>query len=727
VITDSSESLDINSLYSQAHDYCGRLQNLLDKVATNKDIRKQSGDALKNRRADYDENLSRLRRGLSSPTFKIAIAGGFSGGKSSLLNAIFGRPIMAVGVSPETANVAVLRRASGPDDERVIVKYLSQEQYFECVRAFCDQLGIPATDDIHELLNESKKLYESLDTSSEKDQTVREELDDFCDLLDGYLKHSNLLGSISESHVVNEQAVHELTSKRDGRATGSLALVREVEIRVTTDVLSDHAMVIDLPGTDSTRPRDTRIARDYLSQVDAVIVTTLFKRPLAKADSQMIQLLNAYRTQLIDKLFFVITQFDLAIPEEKNDLVRPYRHILSQIEKYFRISKPRFMYLTSAYISELVERKRRDTRLDEAQIDQLDRFLKEAEAYRRDANGKYSESPQIRELLDEYYVDGGIGHLRNELLKFFENECLRVKLRDACERISELGNKVGTVFVPIYNSAVSQEKDIMMKVGMQACHVADKAKRVLQEIQQHLLWESLSDEFCIKRFTDVVTRRMPEVLGEAIDGLNLVRELQSNLADGRQAIARKCWELAKEKYLELIHTYLDEDVFGPIDRECASRGLDQTVSQLFQVDSAAYRRYETLREEYRRHTKICFEARAVEQMRNFAKKVPILGGDLALTGAEANYKQDLKKFFEGSYNSQVSPALKGVCRFYVEYCLDIYFRGLASFLDPQAHVDCLNIPGLAGNLDMYDLKTLETYNTELQEVKTGIERIEARL
>ncbi len=714
---------------------CTTLQSLMEAVAADN---RWSGPDHERLRSDIEQMmpmLDSLRRGLRSPVFKIAMVGGFSGGKSTLVNEIFGRQLLSEDVSPETANVTAIRRAKSPADEKVVIHFLDREEFNECIGSFCKILQLEYRDDVTGLLGivdaELTELAQST-TPSER----QEQLSEFSKLLRSYERNKERLGQ-QEQGDLSPEVLKRWTTKAEADTAQLLPLVREVEIQVHTEVLTDHTVLVDLPGTDSTRPRDTKIAEDYLQGVDAIIVTTLFKRPFSKADYGVIELLNRAKMQIHDKVFFAISQFDLAKGAEYQKVPQTFQTVLEKIDSHFKISSPN-VFLTSAWISRFLRKEPAGDQLTDEEKQDLNTFRTNAQEF-MGGNGP-SGDPRLKEALENYYRDGGVGALRDLLFQYFRTKCLKIKLDDATEKLQRGHKILEDVVRPAYERMRGEQESVKTQAVLVGIDMADQCR---EYVSDHLFPElkdhDLSADRCLAEFKENVASKMSDAIDKVIDEYPLRRKLVGDKNRAPLLVAQYIGEEIEQIYFEYLDAFISNCVEEPIRRcltadevEVTRAGqkerfsVDSVVGTLFRDGSEPSADYNRGKVEYLSTTKICLRARASEEMEKSRSNVPQFpqtGGPI-LDDALDRFKADLKQVYKQRYNG-LSENLGSRSRDYIIYCLDMFLGRLLEALRPQQYAaqsaEVLAIEKLLpGIISSADLEVLESYARNLDDIREAL-------
>lgn len=110
-----------------------RLQQLVERVTA---ISNQVGIS-----EEYQSKLERLKHLVTEEMFRVIVIGGFSRGKSTLINALIGKPILPAKLTPTTAVITVIKYGEEP---RAVVRYRNTGETLEVpVDSLRDYLMIP--------------------------------------------------------------------------------------------------------------------------------------------------------------------------------------------------------------------------------------------------------------------------------------------------------------------------------------------------------------------------------------------------------------------------------------------------------------------------------------------------------------------------------------------------------------------------------------------------------
>ena len=100
------------------------------------------------RASDTTSIQNSLRKAIS-PSFEIVFAGAFSAGKSMLINALLERELLYSAEGHATGTECQIAYAE-PDQERVVLTFMSEVEIREQANALCGRLGLSVTVNINQ-------------------------------------------------------------------------------------------------------------------------------------------------------------------------------------------------------------------------------------------------------------------------------------------------------------------------------------------------------------------------------------------------------------------------------------------------------------------------------------------------------------------------------------------------------------------------------------------------
>ncbi|SDW21663.1 Dynamin family protein [Alicyclobacillus hesperidum] len=271
---------------------------------------------------------------LSQRQMVIAVFGAFSAGKSSVLNAILGRPLLVVSPSPTTAAVTELRGAT-KDDAKVQIAAKTEEELWRDVESTLQALNRHASD-LSAAMAEIDRL-----TVTQFPVAYRRHVRFLKALRDGYEDMRARLGTTWVASVEDLRAF-----SADERYA---AYVGRVDVQVDDPLLQRGFVFVDTPGVDSIHQRHTNVAFSYMREADAVLFVMYYTHAFSQADREfLLQLAGVQDVSEQNKLFAAINAVDLATSDEEREQVRA--RVISELRR-LGIRQPR-VYEVSAQLAE---------------------------------------------------------------------------------------------------------------------------------------------------------------------------------------------------------------------------------------------------------------------------------------------------------------------------------------------------------------------------------------
>lgn len=307
------------------------------------------------------QNSISLLKGMQEQGLKVVVFGGFSSGKSSLINVLLDTDYLEVGTTATTATITRIRSAQG-EAETATVSYKSENEI--AVEAFGlllnDQTDIEllAHRENHHLLKSLIEKFIDIEQCFEKDEDtgqfvlVKKLMRDFIPLVQGYLSVSppaeslppekksswllrrdylttlvtkldsveNCLGS--EQHI----PVDELSEILSNEAKAFSA--RTVDLRLNCSVLEGDVQIVDTPGLGSIHQRHSSVSEAYVREAD-VIIYVLPDKGIGADDIRFVNLLAQRNEHLQENnVFFVANMVDSVISEKaREDLSQAHQEI----------------------------------------------------------------------------------------------------------------------------------------------------------------------------------------------------------------------------------------------------------------------------------------------------------------------------------------------------------------------------------------------------------------
>jgi GTPase SAR1 family protein len=363
----------------------------------------------------------------------VGFAGGFSGGKSTLINAVLAEPGLLPAEAGEcTMSITLMQAPPEGGDEHIEVKYYTREEALRNIfenNRYATLLADKKGEVFQEYSDETavaaiKEVIARLASDSDRDnQKKRTEMEEFLQYLEKYNERLGIL------HLDSIASGHDyLTTDSEGKGLGHLLLIEQVFIYKHNPLFSEKGVqIIDLPGTDSVNVRQREITHTYMGEADAVVLV-LEPKGFKMADVDIKNELGKHNNEVRSKMFFVMNKFDTLSHDDivKERIEKLYRSQV--VDTVVRLGlDPDRIFLTSAKMVELQAKK------DKGAIGANEE--KDLQGLKESAKGKLDAldetiSPDLLNMMKVTYKDGGVALLRNQLLKYLERDIKVDRLRE---------------------------------------------------------------------------------------------------------------------------------------------------------------------------------------------------------------------------------------------------------------------------------------------------------
>jgi replication fork clamp-binding protein CrfC len=253
-----------------------------------------------------------------APTFEIVFAGAFSAGKSMLINALLERDLLYSAEGHATGTECRIAYAE-PEQERIVLTFLSEAEIREQTNALCQRLGVTTTVNINqaEALNLLRqKCQEILEAEGGESKSERaKQASALKYLLEGFLSNRDRIHTMHPNTFSMEQ-LHFSTLQEAAsyaRRGANSAVLKQVEYYCHHDLLRDGNILVDTPGIDAPVKRDAELTYRKIENPDTSAVVCVLK-PAAAGDmsSEETELLEKTRSNpgVRDRVFYVFNRVD---------------------------------------------------------------------------------------------------------------------------------------------------------------------------------------------------------------------------------------------------------------------------------------------------------------------------------------------------------------------------------------------------------------------------------
>jgi GTPase SAR1 family protein len=379
--------------------------------------------------------LERAIGKLDKKSYKIGFAGGFSGGKSTLINSILSEPgLLAAEAGECTMSITTVTSPVEGGNDHVEVFYYTKENacknlagnnryatFFQPHAAM-----IMGEFDEEKFVKVVKDICHELDNDTDKNNRKKKpELEEFLHFLDAV---EDRLGTTFIDSLQNADTY--LTTDKNNKGLGHLLLIEQVHLFRKNPLFVEKGIeIVDLPGTDSTNVRQKELTHNYLQQADVVILV-IEPKGFKMADVDISEELGKHNNEIRNKMFVVMNKFDTL---DAGDIARDsIKKLWGQVSEEFRrlqLSSDR-IYLTSAKRVELTSCKDLGI-ISDAEKSDLESLIQNSRNKLQALDkGIEDDNPRLYNLMESVYTDGGIEHLRNNLVFYLENNIQRERMKE---------------------------------------------------------------------------------------------------------------------------------------------------------------------------------------------------------------------------------------------------------------------------------------------------------
>lgn len=508
--------VDIVEARSELKEFYGGLHSLFDQVKADNDkgqVASAYPEFIREAPASY---LERASDRLAKKSYKIGVAGVFSAGKSTLVNAVLGEPDLLPTQAGEcTMSITIVVAPKPGDGEHVKVYYFAKEDALKYVfnnPRYKVLLSEYLSDVMTPSFSEEKAVMAIKQGAQKagKDPNQREKKKELVEFLEAMETHKDRLGSVWADDMKN--VAQYLTTDAQDRGMGHLLLIEQVHIHKNNELFThDGFEIIDLPGTDSTNDRQRELTHGYLMEADAVL-NIIEPKGIAQAGKEIFEKMGQYNNDVKNKMFFVMNMFDKVPLSEigKDDVERVIRaQVLGKLID-FGLDTDKF-FLTSAKYQDLQNRK------DKGIISNTE--LKELENIMTDCNAKLNAldrtiEPRILEMMEICYKDGGVMNFKKNLMRYLKYDI-------QVERLFEIFTDLNRVYRASKTMLDAEETKIRQ--------LKESSKSATREIQE--FFDTTKDAF--------------------FDKVNLINK-------GVEKVVQKGMESVRDKLAKSIANFIDK-------------------------------------------------------------------------------------------------------------------------------------------------------------------------
>ncbi len=453
---------------------------------------------------------------LQAERLYVAFIGGFSAGKSSIVNAILGDYILPE--SPEITTAVPTLLQKSPDDRNfAVIYYLSKDEIDDLDimyrREIATAFSAPHLENLplRDLITEIEGL-----AKSGENRTLVNYYKTF-----SHLRADRKLEDTPQKKVVTITEAQEIiTNERES------VFIDKVLLNIDCDLPEDVTLV-DLPGVSVPNPRHRKVTYHFIEKrAHAVVFVLLAMRVFDKDEYEIMQIIRKGNEKIAQKTFWVLNRWDGLTTHEQR--VRTDQNFNKTMREDFGIQEYKY-YKTNALYGLLSQLYLRHKKIKDAKLQnhKSEYFLDVKSRYDNDHHSALIES-QI--LL-----------LRDDLFDFLNNKIREVTIQSYIDSLkNEISDPLFKLMTGIkneYETYLDNKLDKEMREDIKAqaeTKVSEGKIRIKQNLDEML--------------TDVIMDKLEKF--KESDELQSVREqIQRTITEGAETDAQRAYiELISQPY-----------------------------------------------------------------------------------------------------------------------------------------------------------------------------------
>lgn len=253
-----------------------------------------------------------------SPKFEIVFAGAFSAGKSMLINALLERELLYSAEGHATGTECKIEYAQ-PNEERVVLTFLSEAEIREQATFLCQQLRFNTTVNINqaEVINLLRQGCEAIiqqeggEAKSERAKQAKA----LILLLDGYEANRQHIHTMNNATYSMDKFNFSNIKEAAGyaRRGSNSAVLKRIEYYCNHPLLEDGNVIIDTPGIDAPVEKDAQLTYQKIQDPDTSAVVCVLKSASAgdmtKEETQLLETMRGNQG-IRDRIFYTFNRID---------------------------------------------------------------------------------------------------------------------------------------------------------------------------------------------------------------------------------------------------------------------------------------------------------------------------------------------------------------------------------------------------------------------------------
>ncbi len=327
-----------------------QLRNLRDQaVLKDAELTSQMSHDFRSRMLNLDRESNRLR----NPDLTVAFVGGFSAGKSSLINAFLGRYLLPESTKVTTA-VPTFVRSTKSDNEEAELHYLSDEELDALDDLYRREIAAAYTNpdleslSIHELLEQVAKL-----SGEGRCKKLAEYLEIFHK--ERYERSSENVGAVVKIPLAEVSGY--ISDEKEAM------FLDKIVLRIKNDKIPEDVVLVDLPGISVPNPRHREITFRFIrNDANAVVFVFMATRLFDKDELEIAEIFRKGDSEIAEKTFWVLNRWDSLTSEQQKQTIDDF----SQKMRDLKIAEPNAFRTNALHglLSQLALKNELDTNVD---------------------------------------------------------------------------------------------------------------------------------------------------------------------------------------------------------------------------------------------------------------------------------------------------------------------------------------------------------------------------
>ncbi|MBW2072171.1 MAG: dynamin family protein [Deltaproteobacteria bacterium] len=282
--------------------------------------------------ASWQRSLSAVAASLQERTLRIAVVGSVKSGKSTFINALYGRDFLKRGAGVVTAFITRVRSGA---EEMAWVKLKSWAEINSEIQEAVTLAGLsqelPGLSSVDFRKVEDRRLLEQyVQGLASKQPLAQEGFDPNVVLLKAYIEgFSKVATHIGDGPSRLEFHGAELESHRSFVSEESLAVyLRDMEVQLPSSWLAKGIEIGDCQGSDSPNPFHFAKLQEYLLRCQCILYVISSRVGIRRADLKLIEAIQILR--LLPQTLFILNA-DLDEHDTAEDLYRVQRRLAAEL------------------------------------------------------------------------------------------------------------------------------------------------------------------------------------------------------------------------------------------------------------------------------------------------------------------------------------------------------------------------------------------------------------